>query len=272
MKQTTRRRAAAVAVALLLVGSTAACRFGRQATAYTLVGNAVSKTGTLDSAAATLALNSRITVDGVTTEVPLTCEITTAGRQGDNPVSSLELTLPMAGMSAEMKAYQEGDCLYITLFGQHLKTDAAQLKKTGMISAEALLPSFSQAMLADAAVQTNQDGSRTVAWAPDGAAFSEVYAELQNTVLTTVAGSNTAENTTVRDVQIEITVSESGYVSDSHVSFSLDTTLTNNGVSAAASADVDAMLVYHNPGTAVTVQPPEGYADFPALDLASLLF
>lgn len=265
MKQTM-RRVAAVAAAMLLLGSTAACRFGKQVTAYALVSNAVAKTGQLDSVNMTLTVNTAVTVDGVTTEVPFTCDITVAGQQSDNPVSLWELSLPISSIPAEMKAYREGDYWYITLFGQSLKTEAEQSENTGVVTPEALLPSFPKAMLADVAVQNNQDGSRTVTLAPDSASFSEVYAALLNTVGETMAGDNAATNTAVRDVQVEITVAENGYVAGSHVAFSLDTTLTADGISETASATVDATLVYHDPGTAVTVQPPEGYADFPSLE------
>ena len=66
--------------------------------------------------------------------------------------------------------------------------------------------------------------------------------------------------------QVEITVSEDGYVAEYNMEFDMEMTMSMAGLEVTVSAEVEAEIEIENPGEPVTVTPPEGYQDYPEVD------
>ena len=69
----------------------------------------------------------------------------------------------------------------------------------------------------------------------------------------------------------DATLDENGYVSVYKMAFDMNIDVETSGIVVGTEASVEMEITFKNPGTAVTITPPEGYQDFPEVDLDALM-
>ena len=119
-------------------------------------------------------------------------------------------------------------------------------------------------------VSDNGDGTRSVSAAISDEEFAEIYQDFIDDMSASAGQEGAVSDLSVSNGKVDITVDENGYVSVYKVSFEMNLKVESSGVSMDAKAPVEMAITFHNPGTAVTVTPPDGYQDFPEVS-SSLL-
>lgn len=254
----------AFALALLMAFSLVLFTSCENATAYSLVADAVAKNEALDSFDADVDIEMSVEVSGITVDVPMGYQIKASGLAGDNPVTSTTMSVTAMGMTMETNAYIEGEWCYVTMLGENMKMKVGESAEQydGYSSIESVFKPLSEELLADVEITENGDGTRSVSVAIPDEEFETLYQDFVNDMSASAGQEGAVSDLSVTNGKVDITVDGNGYVSVYKVSFEMNLKVESSGVSMDAKAPVEMAITFHNPGTAVTVTPPEGYQDF----------
>lgn len=255
----------AFTLALLMAFSLVLFASCGKVTAYSLVSDAVAKNEALDSFDADVDIDMSVKVSGVTVDVPMGYQIKASGLAGENPVTSTTMSVTSMGATIETNAYIEGEWCYVTMLGQNMKTkmDESTEQYDGYSSIESVFKPLPEALLADVEITDNGDGTRSVSAAISDEEFAEIYQDFIDDMSASAGQEGAVLDLSVSNGKVDITVDGNGYVSVYKVSFEMNLKVESSGVSMDAKAPVEMAITFHNPGTAVTVTPPDGYQDFP---------
>lgn len=260
-----------VLVLLMSVFALAGCEQVEQLTAYKLVTDAVAKTEALESADMTLKMDMSVSAEGMTMDIPMSYDIKATDLKTESPKVSMKMTATVIGMSMDIDAYVENGYYYMSMMGEKVKykaEDAAQYDALGQ--ADSMMMDLPEDVLKDVAIIKNEDGTKTVKVTMNADAFKAVYDELIAATGSSAASGATLSAVNIANAEVEITVAESGYVTDYKVKFDMNMTMDMLGESSTASAKIDMSLKYNEPGKTVTVTAPEGYQDYEEMSLDSL--
>ena len=89
----------AMAFSLVFAFSSCGKQEEKEKTAYEVYTEALKKNNELDSYALALDMKMSVSADGVSTDVPMTCDIKASGIKSGSPVYSAEMKMSMAGMT-----------------------------------------------------------------------------------------------------------------------------------------------------------------------------
>lgn len=268
------KKLTAVALTLVMLVSVFALTSCEKVTAYSLVTDAVAKTNALDSFEADMNIAMGMSVMGVTMEVPMDYNIKAAGLKGENPVSFSTIDMSLMGATMTTESYMEGDWCYISVSGQNMKVKVGEDSEEydGYANIESAIKGLPEEVLSEVEIVENEGGTKTVSVAIEDDKFAEIYKDF----IDSMAASATETNDSISDISItnatvEITVDENGYVSVYKMAFDMNIDVETSGIVVGTEASVEMEITFKNPGTAVTITPPEGYQDFPEVDLDALM-
>lgn len=268
-------------VMLLSVFSLTSCG---KVTAYSLITDAQEKMNALDSCDYDMDLS--ITMDmgimGGKIEIPAKVNIKGAGLTGENPVSLMTIEMGLLESifgDNTLVIYTEGEWIYMVAGGEgrkeKIETDNTEEEQETLDVLEAdindlIQKIYSEEAMKDLEVIENEDGTRSVSMTvPD-----EVLEDFCNSLLDLIA-KTTAETEaespigefSISNFVSDITVDKEGYLSEDDSSLDLTVKIAaDEGISLSVTMNLEMSLAFKNPGTAVTVTPPEGYQDFPETD------
>lgn len=241
----------------LLASCLAGCEFK---STFQIITEAVEKTRTLDSVAVVMDMKVDLSTEGMSLSVPITADIKASGLQSEAPVSRSIVTTSFMGQELDVDMYQEGDWAYLSMAGMNMKMNMAEAKTENEYDYTDDMANLIQALpediLKDLELTKNKDGSLSITVLLSGEAFTQLYGELLADMNAT-AGVDAGVETTVKDATVSITMA-GGYITRYDVTFG--TTTTVQGLAAECSFAVG--IRYTDPGTPVTVTPPEGYQDY----------
>ena len=253
-------------------------------TAYSLITDAQEKMNALDSCE--YDVEASITMDmgvmGGKIEVPVKANIKSAGLTGENPVSLMTIELGLLESifgDNTLVVYTEGEWIYMVAGGEgrkgKIETDNTEEEQETLDVLEAdvndlIQKVYSEEAMKDLEVIKNEDGTRSFSMTvPD-----EVIEYFCNSILDLIA-KTTAETEaespigefSISNFVSDITVDKEGYLSEDDSSLDLTVKIAaDEGISLSVTMNLEMSLAFKNPGTAVTVTPPEGYQDFPETD------
>ena len=221
------------------------------------IAEALNKTQALDSIDAKMTMNVTMAMQGVTIELPVTMDIKGDALQTDSPKMAIDMAMTMMGETAKMEMYMEGEWAYYVMddFKYKMKISELDASDDYSDSVDSLVQDLPEDLLKDIKLEEKSDGSKSVTIDISADKFSELYKDIMEG-MNSSAGAGT-DNVEITGCSVSLTMKD-GYITEYAMSY--DMQMTVEGISVTANAE--AAVVYKNPGSKVTVTPPEGYQDF----------
>lgn len=229
-------------------------------TPASLVNGAMAKMATLTSVEAKMDAEIKMSMMGIDMTMPIDMHIIMDDVKSEKPVGSVKAEMSFMGESVAMDMYMDGTgWAYMTVAGESYKVNAAEAAGELPLSSDSvtdMIAQFPEDLFEGAVIEKNDDGSKSVELVITAEQYAQMFGEALDGLSTSMGGA-----VAVKDVTMEITV-KGGYVVEYDIEFDMDMKVQGMDVSATMDMDID----YINPGKAVTVTPPAGYENFPAID------
>jgi hypothetical protein len=246
-------------------------------TPYSLVNNAVEKTGSLDSFDATMDIGIDMNMLGISMEIPLIMDMQASGLKSDTPKWAMNINLNMFGSEIDMDVYNEGDWYYISAFGEGLKITSDNMPLTSFDAVNNIASTvkpLSEDMIPEGTKITENNSGKTVKFAVSEEKVVEYYGDLLSLINSSATENSEFSDISIKNPEIEITVDKNGYISIYRLKYDMimemdaqELGLGNLEITASA----DCTVTYHNPGEAVTVTLPDGYENFAEVEDPSMV-
>jgi len=202
---------------------------------------ALAKTQGLDSVEAEVVLLTSMTIEGETMEMPIGYVIKAVGLTGESPVLRAAMSFSMMGETYTGDLYTKDGWNYYTLEEGNYKipveTDSENLEELLTLSG------LTDDMLAGATV-TTEDSLTVLEIALTTEQLDEFYGLEEEMI-------DPAE---IDQATVRVVIDGNGYVTEQKLAFAQEA----DGVTSTFSYTV----TLRNPGTAVTVEAPEGYESY----------
>lgn len=221
------------------------------------IAEALDKTQALDSMDAEMTMTVTVAAQGFTMEIPMTMDIKGEALQSDAPKMKIDMSMTMLEQTAKMEMYMEGDWAYYVMDGYKYKVKISELESEEDYSESvgSLLQDLPDDLLKDIELEEKSDGSKSVTIEIAADKFADLFEEIMEDMnSSTGTGTGAAE---ITDCSVTLTLKD-GYITEYAMSYDME--MTVEGIAFTGSAE--ASISYKNPGTKVTVTPPEGYKDF----------
>lgn len=263
MKKITAMAAAVVAFVLIFSGCNTLIK--ERVTAYSLVKNAMEKTGGLKDAEMKLTEEIHAQATGITLDVPLVYDLKVRDFNGENPVGMGEMSMQALAQKSKVEFCFDKDFFYVNQGGVKLKfkKDSQEAALYMDYDPDKLLKMLPEETLEGVTVLLNEDGSRTVSTDLSEEAFSALYKEITEDMEDKAANNILGENGISMDLSefhVDITVLENGYLGLYSVSFSGDMTLDGEATLADGPVTIHykmkATLEFIDPGKEVQLTLP----------------
>lgn len=228
-----------------------------------LIGEAMAKTAELDSFAATLDMDMKMTFAGETQKIFTVADMKVKDAQSDNPVMSTDVSMSVLGEgmlenSMEMSMYLADGWLYMDM-GELGKIKA---KQGSYLVADYdynddlddMMVDIPDEVLEELEIKTASDGSKTVTITLDDETFSELYKDMLSEMKNSFDSLGNVDHDTIRfsDAVISITVQD-GYLWKYAMSFEISVAVGDG----TAVTEVEVMVTYNDPGKDVKVTEPD---------------
>ena len=251
-----------VSLILVLCLTTALFAGCSTVTASQQIADAVNKTQALDSMDAEMTMTVTVAMQGVTLEIPITMDIKAEALQTDAPKMDINMSMTMLEQTTAIEMYIEDDWTYCVMDGYKYKMKTSDLDSEEDYSetANSLVQDLPEDLLKDITLEEKSDGSKSVTIEIAAEKFADLYEDLVDS-MNSSAGTG-ADNVKLNDCSVTL-VMKDGYITQYSMCYDMEMTI--EGVSVTGSAE--AAITYKNPGSKVTVTPPEGYKDFPDMGI-----
>ncbi len=239
----------------------------KEPTAEELLKKASLKTAALDAYSAVMEMKLDMNMLGMSMEIPVTVDIKVKNPLV-NPTVSAAYDMSVLGQQMKMDLYMEDGWMYMAIAeteyteAEKYKTNVAEILSQYDFTSDVqdLMKDLPADLLADVVPVKNEDGSRTVSLAVPKEIFNEVYADLVAEMGET---GGAVGDITIGDAMMEATVLESGYYAEYKVEFTMKMNVSGIDTDCRASVSIR----YDEPGSPVEITPPEGYKDYPELEV-----
>lgn len=267
-----------LSLAILMLMTLMSCT-QKPKTAYEIITEAQEKTAKLDSFSTDIDLDMTLGFQGISFSAPTSISINATGIQSDSPKASIAAEMSYMGMGISFDFYYEGEYLYLSAMGTNVKFNTKALTETlpnedMSAETEELQKEYDQLLieaLADAEVQENEDGSKTISYKIS----SEKMTPFINKLLAEDANEGeenseaAAPEINLSDVEMTQTMDKNGYVSGLDFKFSVSVTEDLGEEGAIIGMDkmeitfeIEGTGTINEPGEPVEVTPMEGYESF----------
>ena len=218
---------------------------------------ALNKTQALDSMDAEMTMTVTMAMQGITIELPITMDIKGEALKSDSPKMDIEMSMTVMEETMKMEMYMEGEWAYYVMddYKYKMKVSDLESEEDYSDSVDSLVQDLPEELLKDIKLEEKSDGSKSVTIDISADKFSELYKDIMEG-MNSSAGAGT-DNVKITDCSVTLTMKD-GYITEYAMRYDME--MTVEGVSVTANAE--AAVVYKNPGSKVTVTPPEGYQSF----------
>lgn len=221
-----------------------------------LINGAIEKTAQLGAYDVVVDQGINMSMMGTQMSMPVK---TSVQMKGSELLMSMEIT--MMGITSTTVEYTDGEWVYVNMDGttyKQEKSDPSMYMFTAD-SVTALLTALPEDLLAECEIVKNEDGSKSVSLQIPASTFFSLYDSMLKNLNKTVASPE--ETVALSDADVTLVVKD-GYL----VKYEMKYTVTLEVETQSITADMDVAVSFNNPGQDVVITPPEGYAEFPALD------
>ncbi len=244
--------------ALMIVSVMALASCKKPETPESLVNGAIEKTNAYDAYEIDMLMEMSMNVMGMEMTIPLDMHVMTSGEKEDNPITSMNMTIELLGMSSTVDMYSEGDWAYITAddesFKMNLEDAKEQVGSTDTSYLESIIPAD---IFEGTEIIENEDGTKSVELVIPDDRFTEIFPTMLDSMTSTM-GTGTAADIKISNAKITITVAD-GLIKGFDMTFDMEMTIEGIAVTASAKVESDYLAF----GEDVVITPPEGYLDFP---------
>ena len=254
-------RAILPALAVCLCVNLTACAPSGQTVQTGAVNGAVERTLALDSFAMTLDMRLAVTLAGTVTEAPMHYDVLADGMQSDRPRAAGTFTSEMMGQTITSQLYNDRDYVYIDTGDNKIKApyDSDRGRMADLTAtAGQLVKALPQEMTGSMQTADEADGGTTYTLTLTDGTFADVFSDLSRSLIRSVAGTVLSDDAVkFRDARLQITLLPTGYVGRYALTFAMDMTVGSGDGAQTLAVQVEVTAAYTDPGTAVTVTPPE---------------
>ncbi len=244
------KKITAIFLTLMLIIPFASCQKKEQKP-YELYKAAYDKMSALDSYEMNMHMTMKMSTEGMDLDIPMDMNIKMAGLKTGSPVSRSLTTTEMLGTSTTADVYTAGDYSYYTSEEGNYKIKT-ELDEDTLAGINMLETDFQESSFKDAKITKDKDGNRTF----DLTLSSEQFADSFKKLIGSLAEESMSAEIT--DIKISVTVSSNDYLKAISMNFKMPMDMMGTKIATEVSMECE----YVNPGTAVSVQAPDGYESY----------
>ena len=261
-----------VVLVLAGCGSTA-----KEQTAYELVKSAAEKTNALDSSEMNMEINMKMSIMGMTMDLPMKYNIKTA-KDGDavNTLGTMDMSVMGESFKAEM--FIDKDFIYMKEIDTDDPDSAAKVKipvddETAKAYNVAdmsgnMIKTLPEDILKDVEVVKSENGDRIVNVQIAEDRFNEIFKEYTDSALSNVLSEisdNSDTEIKFSNTKVTVTVDKNGYISKYDLGFDISLKMDMQGISMDLNATCESFINFVDPGTKVVVEKPADLDTYEAI-------
>lgn len=249
-------------VSLILILCLAAALFAgcETVTAAVEIAQALDKTRALDSIDAEIVTTLTMSAEGKSETMSSTVNMQADGLKSDSPKLSVKSEAAGQGYTSTTHIYLEDQWAYYAMdgFKYKMKLEDAGDETDYTETVTELMQDIPAELLENVKLEKQSDGSRTVTITMTDEQISEIYENTLEGITGTLG--NDLDDLIISNGKVTVAV-KGGYVTK----YALQYHVSVEALGVKAEADAEVSVTLKNPGSKVTVTPPEGYQDFPDL-------
>lgn len=273
-KEKNMKKSIAVLLALVVVCTLPALS-SCEKSAYETFSAAYERFNQLDEIDAEMNAVMKMEMTGMTIEVPVNYVFTAKGLQGDTPVMGGTMKMSMMGQDIEALFYYDSSDYYISseiLGNFRISADAYEIASEYDVLSdmESMIVDLPEELFENVTFTKNEDGSKTAELTMTSEMFMSLYTDFANEMAASALDGYDTDTVSVEDIKISLTIDKNGNLISVNTFFIINCTMSLMGNTIEAKVTADCSIKINNPGQSVTVNPPEGYKEFP--DINSSIF
>ncbi len=238
--------------------------FMEKETPESLVNGALEKMDKHSAIETNTLMELEMDIMGMSMSIPMDINSKVIDPKSDNPTSLTNLTMSVFGMEVVTETYTEDGWSYVVADGESYKTNNAELEDSlGMGDLASSSEKLDAELFEGVEIIENEDGTKSVELTVPDDVFAELFADAFASVTESLGASADAK---ITNVNLKYTVKD-GEIAQMKMSFDIEMTMEGIAVTATADCTIDYVAFDDD----VKITPPEGYLDFPELDLGDEL-
>ena len=205
-----------------------------------------------------LQMNMQMSAQGTTIDVGMTGDMKIQNADSAQMQYIMDMNMNMLGMDIPVTTFYTDGYMYMDMYGQKLKMPMDY--QEALEAAQSMQMSYGDDMsyIQDVSVVDNEDGTRTIYYAMDGAQMTSMVQMSQNLMGTTGAVANTAD-TSISLCKAEVTLDGAGTILQQRVLMDMSVAVEGTPVDYTIFMEMNTK----NPGQTVSFTLPstEGYEE-----------
>ncbi len=226
-----------------------------------VINNGIENTSKLTEFEAKMDMVIDMKMTGMTMNMPMSVSMKVKDADKENPIAWALMSMEVMGQKIESESYMDDEYVYVVTDGEGYKTSIEDADGEYDYSKE-LNENFQKLpedLLKDIELTKGEDGSYKVTVNIPNETFKELYGDLLDEVSEASLGE-VFDGLTISDCVVTVTVKDD-YATNYDLSFKM--TMEVEGMEVTADVTADYEIV--NPGSSVTITPPQGYENFEEL-------
>ena len=226
-----------------------------------VINGAIEKTAKLNEYEAKMNMNVEMTMSSITMSVPVIVDLKVKNATMENPIIYAKMSTEIMEEKMDVELYMEGDYAYITANGKSYKASVDDLDDEYDYEDDLkeIIKKLPADLIKDIELKKSEDGSYNVTLNLSEETFNELYSDMIEE-MNEIALSDVEGEAGIGNGSVSVTVKDD-YVTNYNLSYDMSMELYG----MVADATVTASVEFVNPGSSVTITPPEGYESFKEL-------
>lgn len=226
----------------------------------------------LDELDASMTMDMKMEMTGLSLEIPMDYNFKATGLQGDKPIFRGDMSMSAMGQNINADFYFDGTDYYISsnIIGNY-RVPAANEELASDYDVigdmNSMVTELPEELFENITFTKNEDGSKTAELTMSSEMFMSLYTDLSEELTASAIGDDSAAtDISVSDIKITLTVDKDGNLSYFGTYFVMEMSMDVMGTPMEVKMTADCNVKINNPGQSVTITPIEGYQDFPDIN------
>lgn len=226
-----------------------------------VINKGIENTSKLTEFEANMNMVIDMKMTGMTMNMPMSVNMKVKDADKENPITYALMSMEMMGQKMDTESYMDDEFVYVVADGEGYKVSIEEAEGEYDFSEE-LNENFQKLpvdLLKDIELVKGEDGSYKATVNIPDETFKELYGDLLDEVSEASLGE-VFDGLTITNCVVTVTVKDD-YATNYDLSFKISMEVEGMEVTADVTADYEIV----NPGSSVTITPPEGYESFEEL-------
>lgn len=226
-----------------------------------VINKGIENTSKLTEFEANMNMVIDMKMTGMTMNMPMSVNMKVKDADKENPITYALMSMEMMGQKMDTESYMDDEFVYVVADGEGYKVSIEEAEGEYDFSEE-LNENFQKLpvdLLKDIELVKGEDGSYKATVNIPDETFKELYGDLLDEVSEASLGE-VFDGLTITNCVVTVTVKDD-YATNYDLSFKMVMEVEGMEVTADVTADYEIV----NPGSSVTITPPEGYESFEEL-------